>query len=115
MLVRYFPKKGKERRFFSLLRRHWPALDAAGLVAKAPARVFRATDKRDGRVHFIEMFEWKDKSASGLAHRTPGVAAIWEPMEPLLEEMQLARIEPVAAPEGKGRKGRGRGRRATTP
>jgi hypothetical protein len=96
MLVSYFPKKGSERTFLSLLKKHWPALNQAGLVSPMPPQVWRAADKRTGRAFFVEMFQWKDQRASDVAHRTPGVQAIWGPMGPLLEDMQLARIVPLA-------------------
>ncbi len=95
MLVTYSPKKGKEKEFLSLLKKHWPALRHAGLVSPEPARVWRAVDKRTARVYFVETFQWKSVRASDIAHRTPSVMAIWEPMGPLLESMQLARITPV--------------------
>lgn len=110
MLVRYTPRKGCERRLLALVSRHWPALRAAGLATAVPARVFKARDKRDGRLHFVEMFEWRDAGASATAHETPAVRAVWEPMEPLLEDMQLCRIEAVAAGRRRVRPGIGRPR-----
>ena len=95
VLVAYRPRKGKERRLLALVRRHWPALDALGLVTGPPARIWRARDKRTGRVHFVEMFTWRDAAASDLAHRTPEVMAIWGPMESVLEDLELASVEPV--------------------
>ena len=95
MLVSYFPKKGKERKLLTLIRKHWPALKRVGLVSKMPPHIYRATDKRTNRRYFVEMFEWRDDQASGIAHRTPDVMAIWEPMGPLLENLQLSRIERI--------------------
>jgi hypothetical protein len=92
------PKKGKEARFFTLLKRHWPTLKKAGLVAPTSPRIWRASDKRTRRVYFVEMFEWKDAKASDAAHRTPEVMAAWGPMLPLLENMDLALVKPVALP-----------------
>jgi len=94
MLVSYRPKKGREGRLLSLLRRHGPALESEGLLAGV-ARLLRARGKRDGRVHFVETFEWRDELASGRAHETPAVRAIWEAMEPLLESMELSLVEAV--------------------
>ena len=98
VLVTYRPKKGKERAFRAILKRHWPALAAAGLVTRRRARIWRATDKRTRRTHFVELFSWKDATASGAAHRTPEVMAIWGPMEPLLESMEIAEVEELPAP-----------------
>jgi hypothetical protein len=98
VLVTYRPKKGNEAKFFALLKRHWPALMRAGLVASSRPRIWRATDKRTRRTYYVEMFEWKDAKSSDLAHRTPEVMAVWGPMEPLLESMDLALVKPVSLP-----------------
>ena len=76
--------------------RHGPTLRKAGLVAPTPSRVWRATDKRTGRDYFVEMFAWKDRRASDLAHRSPEVMAVWGPMEPMLESMDIAVVKPLA-------------------
>lgn len=101
MLVTYRPKKGKEKEMLLMLEKHWPALDKVGLVTKEPAKIWRATDKRTGEISFVEMFQWKDAEASGIAHQTPEVMAIWEPMGPILEELKLSSVEPIAVPGGK--------------
>jgi hypothetical protein len=62
VLVTYRPKKGRERAFLALLRRHWPALRTAGLAAPARPKAWRATDKRTGRRYYVESFAWKDGS-----------------------------------------------------
>jgi quinol monooxygenase YgiN len=98
VLVTYRPKKGKESKFLSLLKRHWPTLERAGLVAPSSPRIWRASDKNTRRTHFVEMFEWKDEKASGKAHLTPEVMAVWGPMEPLLEGMDIAVVKPVSLP-----------------
>jgi len=79
----------------ALLERHWPTLRAAGLASSSPARLWRARDKRDGRLHLLEMFEWRDEDASADAHDAPAVAAVWRPMEPLLDDMRILRVEPL--------------------
>lgn len=94
----YRPKAGQEEALFELVRRHWPVLRDAGLTTDEPALVWRATDKRSGRVSFIEVFSWKDDQASGLAHQLPEVMQIWEPMGPMIEggpSPELAIVEPV--------------------
>ena len=96
MLVTYRPKKGKEKRLLALIRKHEPALRKAGLASRAPFRVWKASDKWTGEVYFVEMFEWKDETSSAAAHRSPEVRAVWGPMEEVLADLQLARIEPVS-------------------
>ncbi len=97
MLVGYHPKPGKEKELIALVAKHWPTLDRLGLVTKTKARIWRATDKDSGRAYFLEMFQWKDGRASDVAHQTPEVMAIWEPMGPILENLTLTRIEPLDA------------------
>ncbi len=99
-MVTYRPRAGTEEQFLTLLEKHWPALDAVGLVTKEPPRYWRATG-RDGKVSFVELFEWKDGSASDVAHQTPEVMAVWEPMGPILEDMQINRVESLDLPVGK--------------
>ncbi len=98
VLVIYRPRKGKERAFLALLERHGPALRRAGLVTATRARTWRATDKRSGRTWFVELFAWKDRRASDAAHRSPAVQEVWGPMEPLLESMEIAVVEPLGGP-----------------
>ena len=95
MLVSYYPKKGKETVLLSLIKKHWAALDRESLVTKMPAQVWRATEKKTRRKYFVELFQWKNAESSGIAHHTPGVMAVWEPMGVVLERMELAQIEPV--------------------
>src|SRR5215471_20450104 len=95
-LVIYRPKKGKESELQSVVEGHWPVLDRLGLVTKEPARIWRATDKRDpASIYFVEVFAWKDEKAPDTAHQTPEVMAVWETMGSILERLELARLEPL--------------------
>ena len=95
MLVSYFPKKGKESNLLRLIKKHWAVLNSEGLVSKMPPQVWRATEKVTRRTYFVEIFQWKNDKASGVAHQTSGVVAIWEPMGVVLDRMELAQIEPI--------------------
>jgi quinol monooxygenase YgiN len=95
MLCTYRPKKGKEKELFALVKKHWRVLSSVGLATGEPATLYRATDKESARVYFVEIFSWRDRQASAVAHQTPEVMAIWEPMMPLLASMELAIIERV--------------------
>ena len=95
--VTYRPKAGKENELRTLVQKHWPALNELGLVTKDPAKVYRATDKRSGKVYFIEIFSWRDQKAPEIAHQTPEVMAVWETMGPVMEGMELAALEPLSA------------------
>ena len=92
-LVVYVPKPGKEAELLALVKKHEPALRAAGLVSAEPFRVWKAFDIRKGRTSFVEYFQWKDGRASDLAHQTPEVMAIWEPMGPILEDLTINEVE----------------------
>jgi hypothetical protein len=94
MLVVYRIKDGKEAEFLPLLKAHWPTLDRAGLVTAEPARAWRAEGKRGG-IAFVETFQWKDPTSSEVAHQTPEVMRVWEPMGEFLEGLDLYRVEPV--------------------
>lgn len=94
-IVTYVPKKGKEAELLALVKKHEPALRAVGLVTSEPFRLWRAYDIRKQREQFIEQFVWKDGNASDIAHQTPEVMAVWEPMGPVLEELTICEAEPV--------------------
>jgi hypothetical protein len=84
MMCTYRPKAGKEKQLWSLVKKHWAVLNKAGLTTKEPPLVYRAVDKHGGGVSFVEIFSWKDEKASAIAHQSPEVMAIWEPMGPIL-------------------------------
>jgi len=93
MLVSYYPKAGKERELLSLLQEHWPTFDRLGLVTAMQPQLWRAYDIRARREYFVEMFECKDGNSSDVAHQSPEVMAIWEPMGPLLDNLQLSELD----------------------
>jgi hypothetical protein len=95
MLVSYYPKKGHENALLNLVKKHWPILNNAGLVTDQPVQIWRATDKRTNDIYFVEKFQWATPESSDIAHQTPEVMAVWEPMGPVLEKLHLARIEEV--------------------
>jgi len=94
MLCTYRIKDGKEADFLNLLARHWPTLRSVGLATDDPAQVFRSRDK-GGKTVFIEMFSWKDAAAADVAHQTPEVMSVWEPMGALADEMNFWPVEAV--------------------
>lgn len=94
MLCTYRVKDGKGEDFLQLLGKHWPTLHGVGLATDEPAQVFRGGDK-DGKTVFVEMFSWKDAAASDVAHQTPEVMSVWEPMSALADEMNFWPVEAV--------------------
>jgi hypothetical protein len=98
MLVIYRVKQGNDERFEQLLQQHWPALRRIGLATETPAELFRGEPKRPvpgGGSVYVETFEWIDDKAAGIAHQTPEVMAVWEPMGPILEGMELIALKPL--------------------
>src|SRR5689334_20434300 len=77
-LVTYVPKPGKEAELLALVKRHEPALRAAGLVTDEPFKLWKAFDIRKQRTSFVESFQWKTGTASDVAHQTPEVMSVWE-------------------------------------
>jgi hypothetical protein len=97
MLCLYRVKRGKEAAFARILARHWPALRAARLASPARPTVHRSVDRR-GRTVYVETFSWAHGRAAEEAHRSPGVLALWSPMEALLDEMEFLDLRPVPRP-----------------
>ena len=94
MLCTYRIKDGQETDFLQLLEKHWPMLRSVGLATNDPAQVFRSKDK-EGKTVFVELFSWKDADAPDVAHQTPEVMSVWEPMGALAEEMNFWPVEAV--------------------
>jgi hypothetical protein len=86
----YRVKSGAREQFIALLRKHWPTLRAAGLATDTPALHFEADVGGDSRHNesgttFVEIFSWSRPDAPQLAHNTPAIMAVWEPMGALVE------------------------------
>ena len=82
VICTYRVRPDSEDAFVGLLRRHWRTLRQLGFVTDEESLVFRGTD--DGPT-YVEIFTWVE-GGFDLAHEHPDVIAIWEPMEPLLED-----------------------------
>jgi hypothetical protein len=94
--VTYRPKPGKEQELFDLVMKHGPVLAATGLITGDKPQVYKAHNVRTNQDYFIEIFSWRDEKASGLAHQTPELMAVWEPMTPILEQLEISVIDAVA-------------------
>jgi hypothetical protein len=82
VICTYRVRDDVEDLFLQLLRRHWRTLHELGFVTDDESLVFRT--KEDG-LTYVEIFTWVE-GGFDQAHEHPDVLAIWEPMEPLLEE-----------------------------
>ena len=84
VIATYRVKPESESAFLDLLRAHYPTLSKLGLVTSEPPTIYRGYE--DGRPIIYEIFTWKTPDAPDVAHQTPEVMAIWEPMGELVEE-----------------------------
>jgi hypothetical protein len=82
VICTYRVRDDAEDRFLQLLRRHWQTLHDLGFVTDDEPLVFRTIE--DG-LTYVEIFTWVE-GGFDQAHEHPEVLAIWEPMEPLLED-----------------------------
>jgi hypothetical protein len=82
VICTYRVRPEAEARFVELLGRHWRTLRGLGFVTEDKELVFRGSD---AGLTYVEIFTWVE-GGFDLAHEHPDVIAIWEPMEPLLEE-----------------------------
>lgn len=71
--------------FFEVLRRHHPALLELGLATDEPPIVYRGKEQDGGPIVF-EIFTWANERAPQIAHETPQVLQLWEPMGDMCEE-----------------------------
>jgi quinol monooxygenase YgiN len=94
-LVIYRPRPGAESALEALVRNHLPTLKSLDLLGSGKSAAYRAEDKRSHAICFVEIFDWKDARASDVAHQTPEVMAIWEPMGPLLENLEIRALQPL--------------------
>jgi len=82
VICTYRVRAAEEDRFIDLLGRHWRTLHALEFVTDEQSLVFRGVD---GGLTYVEIFTWVE-GGFDQAHEHPDVLAIWEPMEPLLED-----------------------------
>jgi hypothetical protein len=82
VICTYRVRPEAEDQFAELLGRHWDTLHELGFVTSAESLVFRSLDQP---LTYVEIFTWVE-GGFDRAHEHPDVLAIWEPMDPLLEE-----------------------------
>ena len=81
VICTYRVRADAEDNFRALLARHWHTLHDLGFVTDDRSLVFRKLDEPT----YVEVFTWVE-GGFNQAHEHPEVLAIWEPMEPLLED-----------------------------
>lgn len=82
VICTYRVRPDAEPEFTELLRRHWSTLHDLGFVTEDESQIYRSADEPPT---YVEVFSWVEGGFEQ-AHAHPGVLAIWEPMEPLLED-----------------------------
>jgi hypothetical protein len=103
-ICRYLVKPGKQAEMEGLLARHWPTLHAAGLVTDQKAIIYRGLPSgKPGGEHgadrtYLEILVWRDAKGPELAHQTPEVMAVWEPMGAICEQMEFPSFELLVLP-----------------
>jgi hypothetical protein len=75
-----------ESAFRELLASHWETLHKLGFVTDDASVVYRSLSEPPT---YVEVFTWVEGGFE-LAHEHPDVLAVWEPMEPLLEDREGA-------------------------
>jgi heme-degrading monooxygenase HmoA len=83
VIVTYFVKKGREKEFETVLRKHWRVLRSEGLTTQQLPFLLR--DPESPSV-YKEMFEWKSRRSFQKAHESQKVQKIWQKMMELTEE-----------------------------
>lgn len=81
VICTYRVRADAEHEFAGLLHRHWTTLHELGLVTDDRSLALRHT----GEPTYVEIFTWVE-GGFGRAHEHPDVLAIWELMDPLLED-----------------------------
>ena len=103
-ICRYKVKEGKEDEMVELLAKHHPALRKAGLATADRPLVYRGLPShKEGGEHgaervFIEIFSWSSDKGPELAHQSPEVMAVWEPMGAICEEMDFPSFSELELP-----------------
>ena len=100
-ICHYHVKPGHEAEMEVLLAKHWPALRKAGLASEEPPIIYRGLPSgKPGGDHgaegtYIEIFSWAQPNGPQIAHQTPEVMAVWEPMGAICTEMDFPLFEPL--------------------
>ncbi|MBL8858144.1 MAG: hypothetical protein JNL28_06565 [Planctomycetes bacterium] len=100
-ICQYHVKPGHEAEMEALLAKHWPTLRKAGLASEDPPVIYRGlpSGKPDGEHGaqgvYIEIFSWAQPNGPQIAHQTPEVMAVWEPMGAICKHMEFPLFEQI--------------------
>ncbi len=102
-ICRYLVKPGHEEEMEALVTKHWPTLRQAGLASEDPPLIYRGlpspapNGEHDAARTYIEIFSWAQPNSAELAHQTPEVMAVWEPMGAICESMEFPSFQPISS------------------
>ncbi len=83
VIITYIVRKGHEKEFRKILRRHWKVLRTEGLVTgQAP---FLLLDPENPTV-YKEILQWKNTRSMRKAYESAKVQKIWNQMKGLTQE-----------------------------
>ena len=106
-ICQYRVKAGHEAEMEALLAKHWTTLREVGLASEDPPLIYRGLASGEpGGQHgaggvYIEIFSWAQADGPRIAHETPEVMAVWEPMGAICESMDFPMYEPLDLGSGK--------------
>lgn len=83
VIVTYIVKKGREKQFEKVLKKHWKVLQEEQLTTNQAAFIFR--DPENPTV-YKEVFEWKTRKSLQKAEESDRVQKLWKQMMELTEE-----------------------------
>jgi hypothetical protein len=84
-IAQYRVKAGAEERFKDILRRHTSTLRSLELITDRPTETLVGEEKGIDGPFFVEIFEWADPSAIGVAHTHPEISGLWESISEVCE------------------------------
>jgi quinol monooxygenase YgiN len=94
VIVTYVVKKGKEKEFAKILRKHWRILRRENLTTEQFPFLLR--DPENPSI-YKEIFDWKSRRSFHQAHESRKVQEIWRKLMELTEEggMEPANFERI--------------------
>jgi hypothetical protein len=82
VIVTYRAKQGTESELARTIGDHWQTARRLNLVEQSPHMLLKVNDD-GGRVHFVEIFSWRDASIPDSA--PPPIHALWDKLNSLVE------------------------------
>lgn len=105
VISKFVVKPGKEAEMRALLAQHWPTLHRLGMTTDEPALTYEGVPAPEEKEEahgastgvFVEIFSWKNAKQVEIAHQSPEVMAVWEPMGALCTHMEFPHFTKVGS------------------